>query len=129
MAGKYQNDIDILPDLELYRYENIFKVYERGDENVFYYNILKKIRLPDDINEDIFDFVKYSTALPLTTLSYRIYGTTYLWWLIMVVNKIKNPQKIESGTKISFIKKQFLKIPSFDKCANKDVISGRIRKL
>lgn len=110
MAGKFQNDVDILPDLELYRYENIFKVYERGNENFFYYNILKKIKLPDDINEDIFEFVKYTTALPLTTLSYRIYGTTYLWWLIMIVNNINNPQKIESGTKIRFIKKPFLKI-------------------
>ena len=110
MAGKYQNDIDLLPDLELYRYENIYKVYELGDENFFYYNILKKLKLPDDINQNIFDFVKYTNALPLTTLSYRIYGTTYLWWLIMIVNNIRNPQKIEPGTKIRFVKKPFLKI-------------------
>ena len=110
MAGRYQNDIDILSDLELYRYENIFKVYERGDTNFLYYNILKKIKLPDDINEEIFSYVNYSDALPLTTLSYRIYGTTYLWWLIMVVNNIKNPMKVESGKKIRFIKKPFLKI-------------------
>ena len=110
MDGKFQNDVDLLSDLELYRYENIFKVYERGDENFFYYNILKKIKLPDDINEDVFDKVKYTNALPLTTLSYRIYGTTYLWWLIMIVNKIQNPQKIESGATIRFIKKPFLKI-------------------
>ena len=57
MAGQYQNDIDTLPDLELYRYENIFKVYEGGANNNYYYSILKKIKLPDDINEDIFSFV------------------------------------------------------------------------
>lgn len=109
MAGSYQNDIDVLPNLELYRYENLFKVYERGDKNFFYYNILKKIKLPDDINEDIFDFIQYSAdGLPLTTLSYRIYGTTYLWWLIMIVNGIKNPVKIESK-KIRYVKKAFLK--------------------
>lgn len=110
MTGEYQNDIDILSDLELYRYENIFKVYNRGDENFFYYNILKKIKLPSDMSEDIFSYVKYNTALPLTTLSYKIYGTTYLWWLIMIVNNIKNPMKVESGFKIRFIKKPFLKI-------------------
>jgi len=110
MAGKYQNDINVLPDLELYRYENIFKVHERGENNFFFYNILSKIVLPEDINEGVFDYVKYSSALPLTTLSYRIYGTTYLWWLIMIVNNIKNPGKIGSGVKIRFIKKSFLKV-------------------
>jgi hypothetical protein len=110
MEGKYQNDVDILPDLQLYRYENIFKVHVKGDENFHFYNILKKIKLPEDLNEEVFEFVKYSSALPLTTLSYRIYGTTYLWWLIMIVNNITNPLKIESGTKIRFIKKPFLKI-------------------
>jgi hypothetical protein len=110
MEGKYQNDIDILPDLELYRYENIFKVYQQGDGNFFFYNILKKLKLPDDINEDIFDAVRYPVSLPLTTLSYKIYGTTYLWWLIMIVNDIRNPMAIEPGIKIRFIKKAFLKV-------------------
>lgn len=110
MDGQYQNDVDILPTLELYRYENIFKMYQKGDDNFYYYNILKKIDIPDDINEDVFEFIKYPTSLPLTTLSYRIYGTTYLWWLLMIVNKIKNPMKIESGVKIKYIKKPFLKI-------------------
>jgi hypothetical protein len=110
MEGKYQNDIKILPELELYRYENIFKLYQRGENNYFFYNILKKLKLPEDINEDVFDYIKYTTALPLTTLSYRIYGTTYLWWLILIVNNIKNPIAIESGTRIKFIKKEFLKI-------------------
>ena len=110
MDGQYQNKIDILPDLELYRYENIFKIYTKGDNNNFYYNILKKIKIPDDIYENIFDFVHFPEAMPLTTLSYRIYGTTYLWWLIMVVNNISNPMVIESGRKIRIVKKAFLKV-------------------
>jgi len=110
MDGQYQNKIDTLSDLELYRYENIFKVYTKGQNNNFYYNILKKIKIPNDINENIFDFVTYPEAMPLTTLSYRIYGTTYLWWLIMIVNNIKNPIKIESGRKIRIVKKAFLKV-------------------
>jgi hypothetical protein len=110
MEGKYQNDISILPELELYRYENIFKLYKRGESNFFFYSILKKLKLPTDMNEEVFDYIKYPTSLPLTTLSYRIYGTTYLWWLILIVNNIKNPLAIESGTRIKFIKKAFLKI-------------------
>ena len=29
-TGEYQNDIEILKDLEKYRYENIFKLYKTG---------------------------------------------------------------------------------------------------
>jgi len=107
--GKFQEDVTELSTLEQYRYENIFKIYETGDKDFFYYNILKKIKIPDDIDYNLFSTVAYNNALPITTLSYRIYGTTYLWWLIMVVNNIANPAKIAGGTRITFIKKQYLK--------------------
>ncbi len=109
MDGQYQNKIDFLPDLELYRYENIFKLYKHSDD-YYYYNILKKIVIPEDINEQIFDFVKFPQRMPLTTLSFKIYGTTYLWWLILIVNNITNPFSIEPGRKIRYVKKDFLKI-------------------
>ena len=111
--GKFQADIAELGVLEQYRYENIFKIYGTGDKDFFYYNILKKIKLPDDVDDNLFNTVAYNNALPITTLSYRIYGTTYLWWLIMVVNNITNPAKIAGGTRIKFIKKEYLK-PTID---------------
>lgn len=111
--GKFQEDITELSILEQYRYENIFKIYETGNKDFFYYNILKKIRLPDDLDDNLVNTVAYNEALPVTTLSYRIYGTTYLWWLIMVVNKISNPAKISGGTRIKYIKKEYLK-PTID---------------
>ena len=110
MDGEFQDKVELLPDLELYRYENIFKLYKQGENDYYYYNILKKIKIPEDINEEIFDFVKLPDAMPLTTLSYRIYGTTYLWWLIMVVNDISNPMSIESGRRVRIVKKPFLRI-------------------
>ena len=110
MDGEFQDKVDLLPDLELYRYENIFKLYKQGENDYYYYNILKKIKIPEDINEEIFDFVKLPDAMPLTTLSYRIYGTTYLWWLIMIVNDISNPMSIESGKRVRIVKKPFLRI-------------------
>ena len=107
--GQFQNQINNLKNLELYRYENIFKVYETGQKNFYFYNILKKIKLPDELNEKVYDKIELPDTMPLTTLSYKIYGTTYLWWLIMVTNRVENPAEIESGTEIKIIKKAYLK--------------------
>ena len=38
MEGKFQNNIEELVDLEIYRYENIFKVYNTGEKDFYYYN-------------------------------------------------------------------------------------------
>jgi hypothetical protein len=95
--GTYQNYNQNLPNLQLYRYENIFKTYQTQDANKdFFYNIIKNIFVPGDISNDAFFTTTYQANIPLTTLSYQIYGTTYLWWLICIVNGIQNPLILDS---------------------------------
>lgn len=93
MDGNYQNNIIDLKNIDLTRYENIFKVYNTGEKNFFYYNIVKRISLPDDIDEKLFNRVVLPQGVPLTTLSYNVYGTIDLWWLILLTNDIMNPVK------------------------------------
>jgi len=110
MDGQYQNYIQDLPGLELYRYENIFKVYQTGDKNFYFYNIIKNIKVPEDINNEIFTLITLQENTPLPTLSYQLYGTTYLWWLICVLNNIQNPfDPNNSGKKLKVLKRQYLK--------------------
>lgn len=110
MDGQYQNNISQLPGLEPYRYENIFKVYQTGDKDYYFYNILKKIEIPKDINNQVFDVILFPPNTPFTSLSYAIYGTTYLWWLICVVNDIKNPFDTSLvGKKIKILKRDYVK--------------------
>lgn len=110
MTGTYQYFIEDLPELESYRYENIFKVYLTEDSHYFY-NILKKIQVPDNLNPSVFDIITLTDVVPFTTLSYRLYGTTYLWWLICVLNGIKNPFDTSiRGMKLKVLKKQFIKV-------------------
>lgn len=110
MNGQYQNYINDLPNLEIYRYENIFKVYQIGGDNVYFYNIIKNIQVPDDINNQVFDIITLPAQTPLTTLSYSLYGTTYLWWLVCIINGIQNPfDPINAGKQIKVLKKQYLK--------------------
>ena len=110
MDGQYQKNIDDLPILEDYRYENIFKVYQKGDKDFYYYNILKKIEIPADTSINLISSVKLDRNIPLTTLSYNLYGTTHLWWLILVVNKIQNPIKdLPIGFDIKYVKKKYIR--------------------
>lgn len=93
-------------------YENIFNAYEfENDYGKRYvcYNILNKVALPDNIDDQVFTYVSIPGNMPLTTISYRIYQTMHLWWLIMLVNQLKNPVKlIAPGTVIKVIKPQFV---------------------
>jgi hypothetical protein len=111
MNGKYQNNIPDLPTLESYRFENIFRVYETGERDYYFYNIIKKIELPDDLNSNYFDAIKLVKKSPLTTISYNAYGTMHLWWLILIVNNISNPVKnLPVGRDIRIVKPKYIKL-------------------
>lgn len=106
-TGKYRNQIpelDVISDL---RYENIFKMYQREDGK-FFYNILKKISLPDNLNQNIFYSITVAEKMPWTTISYNAYGTIELWWLIMAVNNITNPTIIPKGN-IKILKQEYIR--------------------
>lgn len=112
--------IKINHDIE--RYENIFNLYElensEGNKYVFY-NILNKVSFPDGLSEALFDYYKIEDKIPLTALSYNIYNTQYLWWLIMAINEIKNPVKcIEPGSVLKILKADYLDL-IFDKIKEK----------
>lgn len=108
--GQYQNYIEDLPTLEIYRYENIFKVYQTSENKAYYYNIIKNISVPKDINSQIFQVITLPPNMPFTTLSYNLYGTTYLWWLICILNDIQNPFDVaNAGKSIKVLKREYLK--------------------
>jgi hypothetical protein len=94
------------------RYENIFNMYEVENENTdryVFYNITNKVSLPQNLDDSVFDYWTVPGLMPLTTISYKIYNTQHLWWLIMVSNGLKNPVKLFTpGTVIKTIKKEYL---------------------
>ena len=109
MDGNYQNNIIELKNLELSRYENIFKIYNTGEKNFFYYNIIKKISVPDSLDSRLFLNIVLPEGIPLTTLSHNAYGTIDLWWLILIINNITNPVKdLPIGKKIKLVKPQYI---------------------
>ena len=102
--------VNITHDPEMY--ENIFNAYlfsNDNDDQYVFYNILNKVSLPPNIDDNVFDRFAIPGHMPLTTISYKIYKTMHLWWLIMVCNNIKNPVKLLApGTVVRTIKPQYL---------------------
>ncbi len=105
--SKYQSEIDNLPDIGEYRFENIFKVYT--DNSFYFYNILKTINIPEDLQDDIFYKYKIPNPMSWHVLSNKLYNTTDLWWLIVLTNQISDPVNLpQGGTVIKVIKPAFI---------------------
>jgi len=104
--GKYHNKMG-LGILGERRYENIFKMYKTGEYKT--YNILQAVHLPDDIAPEMYELENVPPNMPLTVLSYRVYNTMDLWWLICIANNIDDPtQFIKPGVAIKIIKPEFV---------------------
>jgi len=103
MTGKYRNSIPQLESIPSNMYENIFKMYKT--DHYYFYNILNTITFPTQINKDAYDDFTVRGDTLWTTLSYDIYGTINLWWLIALVNEVDDPTSIvKAGTKFKILK-------------------------
>lgn len=108
MSGQYQNNISSLPDLDDMRYENIFRVYQQ--DTFFYYNIFKTVSFEGIFDSDIFVDVVVTHFKPWPLISHDIYQTTYLWWLLLLTNKIQNPLRpLPTGSTIKAIRPEYVR--------------------
>jgi len=91
-SGPYkQNNLTELQELDTFRYENLFNVYQNESQQYFY-NLLSKVNFPENISEEYYTiYTVGNDSVPYTLISYRVYNTISLWWLICAVNQITNP--------------------------------------
>ena len=107
--GEYQNNIKQLDRLTNLRYENIFKMYQLKTGQYFY-NLQRAINFPDQLDSTQIGYVTVKQKQPWTTISYNIYGTTELWWVICLLNKIENPVlSPDIGTVLKILNPTYLK--------------------
>ena len=109
--GLPQNQVNFLPNLARTRYENIFKVYKLlkdKDNSYYFYNILNKVMIPDSIDKNIYNTLTPAKNTAWTILSYRIYGTMDLWWLIYLINKPKNIFLAQASVAHKYIKPEYV---------------------
>jgi len=111
MSARYQNDIPELDVLDNSRYENLFRVYnvEDSPKNFYYYNITKGVKIdPDNIDPAYIYNITIDRDVPWTTLSYKLYNTIYLWWIIKIINPDTDLFIVKSGTELKLIRPEFI---------------------
>ena len=104
--GATRNEIEELTSLSKNMYENIFKInlIDDSNNNLYFYNILNKVIFPDDISDEIVDTLILQNDTPWTMLSYKLYGTTNLWWTVYLLNKPDYIFKALAATEYKYIK-------------------------
>lgn len=107
--GNFHNQITDLNSIDKFRYENIFKVYQTSNSNHYFYNILTKVHIPEDLDPSVYYEILINDRRPWTIISFGEYGTMNLWWLIVLANQIDNPILFPpSGSKLKIIKKEYI---------------------
>ena len=95
-----QNQIKDLTKLKNENFENIFNVYQT-ENGLYYYNLLQTIEFPQNLPPTFFKpyTIAYGDTWPF--ISFKVYGSPNLWWVILLANNILNPlKKIPTGTQI-----------------------------
>lgn len=108
ITGKKQNEIAELVDLNRNLYENIFNVNLIEDSNTYFYNILNKVIFPEDISDEFIDEVTLMSDKPWTMLSFQLYGTIDLWWVVYLLNKPDYIFKAQANNTYKFIKSDYI---------------------
>lgn len=92
-------------------YSNIFNIYQTKDKVVFF-NILKKIQLPDDKTTELYKTFIVPYKMPWTSLSYMVYGDIKYYWLLLLANSDKklNPLYANVSDNIFIINPSYLEI-------------------
>lgn len=99
-----QNDINDLALLETSRFENIFDIYQ-SDTGEYYYNLLNTINYnTKNMPVDTYFLYNVIQGDSYNLISYKVYKTINLWWLVCAVNDIQDPTKLPSpGTSLRIL--------------------------
>lgn len=91
-------------------YSNIFNLYKKN--GISFYNILKKIQLPEDKTIDLYKKYIVPYKMPWIFVSELIYDDYTYYWLILLANfdKKLNPFYANAGEEIFIIKPEYLNL-------------------
>jgi len=93
--------------LNIYDYANIFTIFQDID-GYMYFDLLNNLVISGEIDPVLYDEIFYNENTTWYDLSFKYYGTTRLWWAILIANNVINPFDIKTGTRIKILKKEVI---------------------
>lgn len=108
--GTFLKDVPFLNTPDEYSFESFMRLY-LNNKNQFYFNLLTtNIYFEGELDPSTYYKITVSKKVPWTTLSYNEYRNMNLWWLIMAVNKIKNPVEYPvPGTELKILYPEYVR--------------------
>ena len=104
-----QNNITNLPKLESNRLENIFSI-QQTENGEYYYNMLYTVNFSNEnLAPYTYDVYTTNQGDTYTLISYKMYNTINLWWLVCSLNNINNPTSLPApGTSLKILKPSYV---------------------
>tara|TARA_R100000152_G_C6779809_1_gene211845 strand:+ start:828 stop:1241 length:414 start_codon:yes stop_codon:yes gene_type:complete len=128
--GRYQSRVanPSLSAIDIKKYERIFKVYTEPNngKEFYFYNILRKVEFPTEIQSNFLSAFSPQSRMPLTTVSFNLYQDIDSWWLIYLLNKdvIGKQFYVEGGQQLKYILPEFRDV-IYDQITNITVYDNR----
>jgi hypothetical protein len=93
-----------------FKFENFFNIYESSSGYRFF-NLLKNISIFPSENSEIEDEYIADGVDTWYSISFKLYGTINLWWLVCLYNGTINPfNPIKSKTVLKVLKGEYVGI-------------------
>jgi hypothetical protein len=90
----------------------LFNILRDNDNKTYFINIFRSYDINEDVLNDVLYYSTYAIShedMFLDNISYDIYGTPYLWWIIALINNIHNPfEELNPGDNIKILRKKFI---------------------
>lgn len=88
----------------------LFNILRDHDKEPFI-NIFRSYEFESNLTEDVVYYDTYEVGSDewWDDISYKLYGTPYLWWVVALMNDVINPfEELIEGTNIKYLREDFL---------------------
>ena len=91
----------------------LFNIMVDEDRETEFMNIFKTLRVNRDVKTDIYAFDTYEVEGEnqafWDNISFDLYGTPFLWWIVAIFNDVVNPfEELTPGGNLSVLKSDYL---------------------
>lgn len=94
-----------MAELNQFDYANIFSTYtdESGTE---FFNLFNSVKIDGEIDGSLYTIETIHSPNDWYITSYNVYGTTRLWWILLIANEVTNPFDVIPGKQIKVLKRE-----------------------